>query len=210
MPPPDSHPGSGDADRLETYLEKRDFSATREPRADGEAPDASDPVFVVQEHRASSRHFDFRLQVGDTLRSWVVPKGPSTDPSEKRLAVPTEDHPLEYAGFEGVIPEGEYGAGEVIVWDAGPYTNLKTDDDGEPVPLEEQLEAGHVTVWLHGEKLTGGYALTRLERGDDERWLLVKMDDEEADARRNPTSTEPESVLTGRTVEEVEEEEASS
>lgn len=194
-------------ERLREYLEKRDFSKTPEPEGGGDAPSADSPVFVIQEHRASSHHFDLRLQVGETLRSWAVPKGPSTDPSDKRLAVPTEDHPLEYAEFEGVIPEDEYGGGTVIVWDAGPYTNLKEDEDGSPVPLEDQLDGGHATVWLHGEKLRGGYALTRMEGGDEERWLLVKMDDEEADARRNPVSTEPASVLSGRTLDEVEEQE---
>lgn len=169
----------------------------------------SEPIFVIQEHDASSHHFDFRLQVGDVLKSWAVPKGPSTDPSEKRLALPTEDHPLDYADFEGVIPEGEYGAGTVLVWDAGPYRNLKEEgDDDDADPLEDQLEAGHATVWLQGEKLQGGYALIRTDAGDDERWLLVKMDDGEADARRNPVSTEPRSVLSGRTLEEIREEEA--
>ena len=195
---------------LRDYLEKRDFDRTPEPRGGGEAPSASDPIFVVQEHRASSHHFDVRIQVGDVLRSWAVPKGPSTDPSEKRLAVPTEDHPLEYAGFEGVIPQDEYGGGTVLVWDAGPYTVLKTDDDGEPVPVEAQLDQGELTVWLHGEKLRGGYALVRMGGGEDERWLLIKMDDEEADARRNPTSTEPRSVLSGRTLDEIEAEEGAA
>ena len=147
-----------------------------------------------------------RLQVGDVLRSWAVPKGPSTDPSEKRLAVPTEDHPLAYADFEGVIPEDEYGGGTVIVWDAGPYTNLKTDDAGQDVPVDAQLDDGHVTVWLHGEKLQGGYAFIRTDTGDDERWLLVKMKDDAADARRKPTNTESASVLSGRTLDVVREE----
>jgi DNA ligase D-like protein (predicted 3'-phosphoesterase) len=119
--------------------------------------------------------------------------------------MPTEDHPLDYADFEGVIPEDEYGGGTVLVWDAGPYRNLKTDEDGDPVPLSEQISQGHLTVWLQGEKLTGGYALTKTGGDGDERWLLVKMDDEEADARRNPVSTEPDSVLTGRSLEEIEE-----
>ena len=192
---------------LDEYLRKRDFDETPEPAGNGEAGPEDGPVFVIQEHDASTHHFDVRLQVGDVLRSWAVPKGPSTDPSEQRLAVPTEDHPLEYADFEGVIPEGEYGGGSVIVWDAGRYTNLKADDDGEPVPVEDQLDDGHATVWLHGEKIRGGYAFIRTDMGDDEKWLMVKMDDEEADARRNPVSTEPESVLSRRTVEEVAEEE---
>ena len=152
---------------------------------------------MIQKHDASSLHYDFRLEAGGVLKSWAVPKGPSTDPREKRLAMPTEDHPLGYADFEGVIPEGEYGAGTVIVWDRGSYRNL-----GDK-PVEEGLERGHATVWLEGEKLRGGYALTRIGKGEHERWLLVKMDDEGADRRRNPVSSQPESVLSGKTVDEV-------
>lgn len=194
-------------DHLQEYREKRDPERTPEPDAGETAEGEGGRRFVVQEHDASTRHWDFRLEVGGTLRSWSVPKGPSTDPSEKRLAIPTEDHPLEYVDFEGVIPEDEYGGGAVIVWDRGTWENLKEDEDGEPVPLADQLEAGHATFALHGEKLEGGYALQRFDADEDaERWLLVKMDDEEADARRNPVSTEPESVKSGRTVEEVAEE----
>lgn len=161
------------------------------------------PRFVIHEHDASSHHFDFRLEVEGVLRSWAVPKGPSTDPRDKRLAVPTEDHPLDYADFEGVIAEGEYGAGTVLVWDAGTYRSLEDDDEGADVSMADRLSGGHVTIWLDGEKLTGGYALTRVATGDRARWLLVKMNDDEADARRNPVSTEPESVKTGRTLSEV-------
>ena len=124
---------------LADYLAKRDFSVTPEPDGSGHRPDSDDPIFVIQEHDASSHHFDVRLEVDGVLKSWAVPKGPSTDPSERRLAVPTEDHPLSYADFEGTIPEGEYGAGTVIVWDAGTYTNLKRDDSGEAVPMTHQL-----------------------------------------------------------------------
>ncbi|MFO7892235.1 MAG: DNA polymerase ligase N-terminal domain-containing protein [Longimicrobiales bacterium] len=195
---------------MKEYQEKRDFRRTDEPAGEPAArsglPEA--PIWVVQEHDASSHHFDVRIEADGVLKSWAVPKGPSTDPSEKQLALPTEDHPVEYADFEGVIPEDEYGAGTVIVWDRGTYTNLKEDDDGEPVPVAEQVTDGHVTLRLEGgEKLAGGYALTRMEGRDEEMWLLVKMDDDEADARRNPVSTEPASVKTGRTLEEVAEEE---
>lgn len=195
-------------DPLKEYMEKRDFSRTPEPEGgsageEGSGGSRDSPIFVVHKHDASNLHYDFRLEVEGALKSWAVPKGPSTDPSEKRLALPTEDHPLEYAGFEGVIPEDEYGGGTVLVWDAGPYENLKTDDDGNPVPLSDQVSQGHLTVWLQGEKITGGYALTRT---GDERWILVKMDDDQADARRNPVSTEPDSVLTGRSLEDVEKE----
>ena len=196
---------------LQDYLKKRDFSETPEPEGgkEGDAGDSrEEPIFVIHKHDASSLHYDFRLEVDGSLKSWAVPKGLSTDPSEKRLALPTEDHPLEYAEFEGVIPEDEYGGGTVLVWDAGPYRNLKTDDDGNPVHLSDQVSDGHLTVWLQGEKITGGYALTRTAGDGEERWILVKMDDDEADARRNPVSTEPDSVLTGRSLEEVTKEEA--
>ena len=160
------------------------------------------PIFVVQEHDASSHHFDFRIEVDGALKSWAVPKGPSTDPREKRLALPTEDHPLDYADFEGVIPEGEYGAGTVLVWDTGPYENL-TGSDGEEVPIGKALKDGHAVIKLHGEKLQGGYVLQRVSGSKDEKWLLIKADDDEADARRNPVSTEPKSVLSGRTLTQV-------
>lgn len=187
-------------DRLKEYRRKRNFGSTSEPRGEGKAG-GGPPRFVIQKHDASNLHYDFRLEVGGVLASWAVPKGPSTDPSEKRLAVRTEDHPLEYLDFEGVIPEDEYGAGTVLVWDTGPYRNLEEDDGPS---LEDALEDGHLTVWLEGEKLRGGYALTQAKMGGDpDNWILVKMDDEEADARRNPTSTEPESVLTGRTLGEI-------
>jgi DNA ligase D-like protein (predicted 3'-phosphoesterase) len=186
---------------LKDYQEKRDFFRTPEP-AGQEAETAAGPIFVIQKHDASHLHYDFRLEVDGVLKSWAVPKGPSTDPKEKRLAVPTEDHPLEYAGFEGTIPEGQYGAGTVLVWDTGPFHNL-TEKKGETIPLGQAVEHGHVKVWLAGKKLKGGYALTRFRTGKDESWLLVKLDDAEADARRNPVSTEPQSVLSGRTLEEI-------
>jgi DNA ligase D-like protein (predicted 3'-phosphoesterase) len=192
-------------DRLRTYNQKRNLRKSPEPSGEGSrSPDG--PVFVVQKHQAKRLHYDFRLEVEGVLKSWAVPKGPSTDPREKRLAVQTEDHPLEYADFEGVIREGEYGAGTVLVWDAGTYRNLKEDSE-EPMSMSEATEKGHVTVWLEGEKLRGGYALTRFRKSKKDNWLLVKMDDEESDARRNPTNTEPESVVTGRTIEEVTNEE---
>lgn len=195
-------------DRLENYLGKRDFRKTGEPRG-GEPAKSGNPIFVIQKHDASNLHYDFRLEVHGVLKSWAVPKGPSTDPSEKRLAMPTEDHPLGYADFEGVIPEGEYGGGTVMIWDRGNYRNLKDDKEGDEQPksMEHALEDGHVTVWLEGEKLKGGYALTRFRTGKDEAWLLVKIDDEEADARRNPVSTEPDSVASGRSLEEIADEE---
>ncbi|TDO07706.1 MULTISPECIES: DNA polymerase ligase N-terminal domain-containing protein [Halomonas] len=184
---------------LADYRDKRDPRRTPEPREEGREGDR--PCFVIQQHAASSLHYDFRLEVDGVLKSWAVPKGPSTDPRDKRLAIPTEDHPLAYADFEGVIPEGEYGAGTVLIWDRGHYRHLKEGDNRSSVA--EQLEDGHVSVWLEGTKLRGGYALIRTRLAQDEGWLLMKMDDEAADARRNPTSTEPQSVVTGRTLKEM-------
>ncbi|KPQ10241.1 MAG: DNA ligase (ATP) [Saliniramus fredricksonii] len=183
------------------YEEKRDFSKTTEPEADRQSADNA-PIFVIQKHDASSLHYDFRINVGGALKSWAIPKGPSTDPREKRLALRTEDHPRDYADFEGVIPEGEYGAGTVLVWDRGTWENITRKEDGI-VPAEKALEQGHLLMHLEGEKIAGGYALQRTETGDDEKWLLVKMDDDAADARRNPVSTQPESVLSGRTIAQV-------
>lgn len=190
-------------DGLKRYRQRRELRGSPEPK--GRRRRSSErPVFVVQEHGASSHHFDLRLEVDGVLKSWAVPKGPSTDPSEKRLAMQVEDHPLDYAEFEGVIPEGEYGAGPVIVWDTGPYENIRTDDDGEEVPMERALADGRVEVRLEGRKLRGGYALVHAKVGGEERgWLLIKKDDDDADARRRPTSTEPRSVLSGRTLDEV-------
>ncbi|MCZ7525622.1 MAG: DNA ligase [Acidimicrobiia bacterium] len=155
---------------------------------------------MIQQHDASTMHWDLRLEAEGVLKSWAVPKGPSTDPREKRLARQVEDHPVDYLDFEGVIPADQYGGGTVIVWDAGTYGNL-TERDGAEVPVAEAIDDGHVSFWLEGRKLRGGWALTRF-RGEDD-WLLVKRDDSEADARRNPVSTQPESVLTGRTIDEV-------
>lgn len=185
---------------LEDYRAKRDFSRSAEPEG-GADRDSDSPCFVIQKHDASSLHYDFRLEVDGVLKSWAVPKGPSTDPREKRLAIATEDHPQDYAGFEGVIPEGNYGAGTVLIWDRGTYDNITEKDDGLR-PMAQALDAGHVLVWLHGEKISGGYALQRID-DDEDQWLLVKMDDDEADARRNPVSTEPLSVASGRDLDEI-------
>jgi DNA ligase D-like protein (predicted 3'-phosphoesterase) len=187
---------------LETYRSKRHFEQTPEPRGRAGRGRSKKPRFVIHEHDASTLHYDFRLEAAGVLKSWAVAKGPSTDPKEKRLAVPTEDHPLEYAKFEGTIPEGQYGAGPVIVWDAGTYRNL-TEQDGEEVPVERAAEDGHVAVWLEGEKLRGDYALTRTGGGKRGRWLLVKMKDEGADARRNPVKSQPESVISGKRIEDL-------
>jgi DNA ligase D-like protein (predicted 3'-phosphoesterase) len=190
------------ADRLSRYREKRDPTRTSEPEVrPGKRPRRrrrQAPRFVIQKHAATRLHYDFRLEVDGTLRSWAVPKGLSTDPRVKRLAVEVEDHPLEYADFEGVIGEGSYGAGAVIVWDAGTYRNLD-----EERSMAETLASGHAKVWLDGQKLRGGWTLQRTRGGEKPQWLVIKRRDEAADARRRPESTQPASVKTGRTVEQV-------
>jgi DNA ligase D-like protein (predicted 3'-phosphoesterase) len=152
------------------------------------------PRFVIQQHDATSMHYDFRLEVEGAFRSWAVPKGPSTDPRDKRLAMAVEDHALSWGDFEGVIEEGQYGAGPVIVWDRGSYQNLREE------PMADSLAAGRASFWLEGHKLRGGWSLRRT---DGRRWLLMKRGDEEADARRRPTSTQRESVVSGRTIDEL-------
>lgn len=189
---------------LKEYHKKRDFDVTAEPFGEAKGKkDKDKQIFVIQKHDASNLHYDFRLSVDGVLKSWAVPKGPSTDPDDKRLAVPTEDHPIEYADFEGVIPEVEYGGGTVMVWDAGTYENIKEDDDGNKISMKDQLEDGHSTFKLKGKKLKGGFALIRTQKGKNEKWMLIKMKDDEADARRNPVSTENKSVLSDRTMEQI-------
>ncbi|MGW5243460.1 DNA polymerase ligase N-terminal domain-containing protein [Streptomyces sp. NPDC004129] len=196
----------GGSDRLRDYRGKRDFERTGEPRG-GDAPSGTEPRFVVQIHDASTLHFDFRLQVGDVLRSWSVPKGPSTDPVDKRLAVPTEDHPLEYEDFEGVIPQGEYGGGTVIVWDHGTYRPTSHDRRGRPVPFAEALEHGHAMFRLRGAKLHGEYALTRFRGGrgkdEDDAWLLVRTGHAGSGGHGTPDPRRARSVCSGRTLAQV-------
>ena len=198
---------------LAEYEKKRDFSKTSEPSgrkraAKGKAK-RRHPRFTVQKHAATSLHYDFRLEVDGVLASWAVPKGPSTNPADKRLAMRTEDHPMDYLEFEGVIPKGEYGAGPVIVWDRGVFENISEDRQGREMDLSEAIEKGDVKVFLLGEKIKGAYALvrTRTDERGREQWLLIKKRGEGADRRRRPTSSQPESVLSGRTIEQVRKEE---
>lgn len=159
-------------DSLKIYRAKRDFRQTSEPEGrPAKKTKKSLPIFVIQKHDASRLHYDFRLEVKGVLKSWAVPKGLSSDPRDRRLAVQTEDHPLEYADFEGTIPKGEYGGGKVTLWDRGVYAAQG---------VEEALEKGHVVVWLKGKKAKGAYALIRIRsfRGKrDKSWLVVKMRD---------------------------------
>lgn len=167
--------------------------------------------FVVQIHDARRMHFDFRLEVDGVLRSWAVPRGPSDNPRDKRLAVPTDDHPLSYRTFEGVIPADEQGGGTVIVWDQGTYRPLGHAPDGSPLPFGESLERGHATFWLDGAKLHGEFALTRFRVGDEEvnpgpeAWLLIKANDRQA-VRDRPGTPDPHharSARSGRTLHQV-------
>jgi DNA ligase D-like protein (predicted 3'-phosphoesterase) len=148
-------------------------------------------VFVVQEHAATARHFDLRLEVGGVMRSWAVPKGPSMDPAVKRLAVQVEDHALSHNDFEGPTD-----GGGVIVWDRGHY------EQGGRVPWPEALERGHAVFVLHGEKLRGGFALQRTRPGEKPQWLLIKRRDEQAEAGSDLVAERPHSVLSGRELDE--------
>jgi bifunctional non-homologous end joining protein LigD len=186
---------------LEEYRGKRDFQRTPEPSGIAGEP-GNDTLFVIQKHDARRLHYDLRLESDGVLKSWAVPKGPSMNPRDRRLAVPTEDHPLSYADFEGVIPKGEYGAGTVEVWDRGVFVNLKPKGGGNSITANR--EDGLIEVWLEGEKLKGGFALVRTKREKNETWLLVKMKDNEAGLDGNPVEDLPRSVLTGRTLEEIE------
>ena len=195
-------------DKLKEYKKKRDFKRTEEPKGK-RGKSSKQPIFVIQKHDASRLHYDFRLEIDGVLKSWAVPKGPSTDPREKRMAVLTEDHPLDYAHFEGVIPEDEYGGGTVMVWDMGQYKNIKEDEEGDKkTSMKDAFDNGHITVHLKGKKIKGGYALIKTKRGKGDQWLLIKMKDDDADARRNPVSSQPKSALTGRTLIQIQKEES--
>ena len=182
--------------KLSTYHAKRDFSKTREPR--GDAASGLGNRFVVHKHHATSDHYDLRLELGGVLKSWAVPRGPSLNPVDKRLAVATEDHPLEYIDFEGLIPEGEYGGGPMIVWDTGTWAPM---DDAD-----KALAKGAFKFRLSGEKLKGGWMLARLKpkAGEDKvNWLLFKEHDPAASEAVDILAARPESVKTGRLIEEL-------
>lgn len=163
---------------LGKYFRKRRFKETPEPK--GEVKQGKSPrlAFVVQEHHATALHYDFRLEIDGVLKSWAVPKGPSMDPHEHHLAVQTEDHPFDYRTFEGVIPEGNYGAGNVIIWDEGWYEARMGEGEDSEATLRKELKKGHLTFVLHGKKLQGEFALIKMQHASDEKaWLLVKKGD---------------------------------
>jgi len=188
---------------LDQYRKKRDFKKTSEPKA-GKSPNKKLLTFVVQKHDASRLHYDFRLEMGGVLKSWAVPKGPSTDPQTKRLAMKVEDHPMDYRLFEGIIPKGEYGGGTVIVWDEGTYEPiepLKTKKAQEK-HLLEQLNQGSLKIRLHGQKLQGEYALVKTSGMGENGWLLIKHKDEFAS--KSDVTKKDKSVLSGKTIAAVE------
>src|ERR671939_25260 len=184
---------------LEKYNKKRDFARTPEPigRNTKENTKRKELRFAVQKHDATKLHYDFRLETKKegVLKSWAVPKGVSLDPTVKRLAVLTEDHPVDYLLFEGIIPEGSYGAGTVIVWDTGTYTSQQE--------ISDQFKNGKITFVLSGRKVKGRFSLVRTSR--ENQWLLIKGNDEfESESKDDLTITRPESVLTGRNNQDLE------
>jgi bifunctional non-homologous end joining protein LigD len=159
------------------------------------------PIFTVQKHQASNLHYDFRLEIGGLLKSWAIPKGPSMDPSVKRLAVEVEDHDLRYAEFEGVIEEGHYGAGPVLVWDTGWFEPLSANLGSQT--LKMMLHAGKLDVLLHGQRLQGYFTLVRM-KDRPRQWLLIKQRDEDARPGREVVQEYDTSVLSSRTIEDLE------
>ena len=178
----------------------RDFQATPEPSG-GKSRKSKLPIFVIQKHHASHLHYDFRLEMEGVLKSWAVPKGPSYDPTVKRLAMMTEDHPYDYASFEGVIPEGNYGAGNVIIWDNGGWEFIEPGND--PV---KALKSGKLTFRLYGKKMFGEWALVKIKGRDSSKgneWLLLKHRDEFASDKVDVTEVAPNSIVSNKDVDEI-------
>ena len=190
---------------LVEYRRKRDFNKTREPSGDETAAERGTLRFVIQKHAASHLHFDFRLELDGVMKSWAVPKGPSVDPTVKRLAMEVEDHPIAYNTFEGTIPKGEYGGGTVMLWDRGTYHAPGLTGDASTQKLRDDYKKGRMRIALHGERLQGEWALfrTRFGSSDKPQWLLAKHDDEFAVAGGDVVAEYDTSVDTGRTMEEI-------
>jgi bifunctional non-homologous end joining protein LigD len=198
------------AEPLAEYRRKRDFGSTPEPAGDDSAiptDSVEHRIFVVQKHAASSLHYDFRLESDGVLKSWAVPKGPSLDPADKRLAVKTEDHPLEYAHFEGTIPEDQYGGGTVVVWDYGWWEPdlawIRSGKTPGPIDPAAALAAGELKFIVHGQKLTGSWALVQMKGRGEKNWLLLKHRDGAARPGTSIVDEAPDSATTGRTLEQV-------
>jgi bifunctional non-homologous end joining protein LigD len=192
--------------RLAEYRRKRDFTKTREPAGARSAKRADTLHFVIQKHAASHLHFDLRLELDGVMKSWAVPKGPSLDPSVKRLAMQVEDHPIEYNTFEGTIPKGEYGGGTVMLWDRGTYTADEPVDGSDAEAIRRGFAKGKLDVTFHGERLHGSFALVRTRRGEENgkaQWLLIKHRDDFARPGSDVVADEMTSVDTGRTMDEI-------
>ncbi|HKP15037.1 MAG TPA: DNA polymerase ligase N-terminal domain-containing protein [Gemmatimonadaceae bacterium] len=185
---------------LAEYNAKRDFARTAEPAGKVPKPRGKTLHFVIQKHAASHLHYDLRLELDGVMKSWAVPKGPSLDPTVRRLAMEVEDHPISYNTFEGTIPQGEYGGGTVMLWDRGTY---EADDDGGAVSLRRGYEKGELRFVMHGERLRGGFVLARLKRPGRPQWLLIKRRDDHVDANRDITAEETTSVVSKRTMEQI-------
>lgn len=164
---------------LTTYNKKRNFSKTSEPSGKDEQQQDDKLIFVIQRHKASHLHYDFRLEMEGVLKSWAVPKGPSLNPQDKRLAMMVEDHPYDYKDFEGIIPEGNYGGGIVEIWDSGTYTSLENKGSAKEDEklLKAGLYSGNLKFTLNGKKLKGEFALVKLKDSDSNSWLLIKHRD---------------------------------
>ena len=204
---------------LAEYRRRRDFTRTAEPAGGEVAPASERRIFTVQKHAASRLHYDLRLEMGGVLKSWAVPKGPSLDPADKRLAVMTEDHPLEYSAFEGSIPEGEHGGGTVMLWDFGWWEpdlawmseakggtgTAAPDDRADP---EAALAAGELKFVIHGHKLSGSWALVQMKGRGVKNWLLLKHRDDAARPGASVVEEAPDSIATGRSLDEIAADEA--
>ncbi len=187
---------------LKKYKEKRDFNKTKEPKGKKESSKSS-LIFVVQKHDATNLHYDFRLELDGVLKSWAVPKGPSLNPKDKRLAMMVEDHPYDYKDFEGTIPKGNYGAGKVIVWDKGSYESINAKTKSENVrSLRDGLEKGDLKFKLQGEKLKGEFALVNMKKPKQNAWLLIKKKDEFAQSE--DILKQDASVISDRTLDDIE------
>ena len=192
--------------QLAEYRRKRNFTLTKEPSGESPPPSARSSTlrFVIQKHAASHLHFDWRLEVSGVMKSWAVPKGPSLDPSVKRLAMEVEDHPIEYNTFEGTIPKGQYGGGTVMLWDQGTYFADDAADGDDEAVMRKGLHAGKLSFTLKGDRLQGSFALVRTRRDEGKpQWLLIKHRDEFADPDRDIVAEVTTSVTTGRTMEEI-------
>lgn len=189
---------------LKEYRKKRDFTRTAEPSGRPRSRTRKKPLrFVIQKHAATSLHFDLRLELDGVMKSWAVPKGPSMDPADKRLAMEVEDHPIEYNDFEGTIPKGEYGGGTVMIWDRGTYFADEADDGADEGVIRREYEKGKLSVTFEGERLKGSFALVRTSGGAKPKWLLIKHRDADAQRGYDIVADYDTSVVTGRTMEEI-------